>query len=305
MVQTRSPRARASARPEPRPIDRLLAPLADALEWPRAKRFAGRAKTIAEPPEALAALLLACWPASAPGRLLLHVAPSDTRADRVARAARSFATGCEVLLLPSWDCLPYDRASPSRAVMGQRVGVLSCLTQPAPAAGRLVVATVEGLLQRIPPREVWPEIDYRIEPGQAIEDFKVWLIRAGYLLDERVDEPGEAAIRGEVADIFPAAGEGPLRLEVQDGRIGGIRRYDPLDQRTIGAAARLRIGPASEVILAERAVRAFIGAGADPPESDVLEGSARHRGGCAASSIASRCATSASRRCLTTCLRRP
>jgi transcription-repair coupling factor (superfamily II helicase) len=272
VVQTRSPRAQAPARPEPSPIE-LLAPLAEVLEWPRASRLAGRAMALAEPPEALAALLLARWPAGAPGRSLLHVARSDTRADRIARAARSFATGCEVLLLPAWDCLPYDRASPSRAVMGQRVGVFSRLMQPAPRGGRLVVATVESLLQRIPPGSVWPEIQFRIEPGQAVEDLKVWLIRAGYLLDERVDEPGEAAIRGEVVDIFPAAGEGPLRLEVKDGRIGGIRRYDPLDQRTIGEADGLEIGPASEVILAERAVRAFIGAGEAPPESDFLEGS--------------------------------
>ena len=273
MVQTRSPRAQASARPELSPVERLLAPLADVLEWPRAKRFAGHGMALAEPPEALAALLLARWPAGAPGRSLLHVARSETRADRIARAARSFAAGCEVLSLPPWDCLPYDRASPSRAVMGQRIGVFSRLTQPAPSGGRLVVATVESLLQRMPPCSVWPEIQFRIEPGQAVEDLKVWLIRAGYLLDERVDEPGEAAIRGEVVDIFPAAGEGPLRLEVEDGRIGGIRRYDPLDQRTIGEADGLQIGPASEVILAERAVRAFIDAGEDPPESDFLEGS--------------------------------
>src|SRR5688572_23709376 len=103
VVQTRSPRARASARPEPSPVERLLAPLADVLEWPRAKRFAGRGMALAEPPEALAALLLARWPAGAPGRSLLHVARSETRADRIARAARSFAAGCEVLSLPPWD----------------------------------------------------------------------------------------------------------------------------------------------------------------------------------------------------------
>lgn len=284
-------------------MDAAVHPFGPVRE-PPFRRYADGPAPIAAPPESLLALLLASW-ASSGSRSVLHVARSETRADRLARAARSFAPQLEVLLLPPWDCSPYDRASPSCAVMGRRITALERLAERASSEACLVVATVETLLQRLPPRAVWAGARLELAADRPTDALKVWLISNGYVLDERVDEPGEAAIRGEVADIFPAAGEGPLRLEVQDGRIGGIRRYDPLDQRTIGAADGLRIGPASEVILAERAVRAFIGAGADPPESDVLEGSARHRGGCAASSIASRCATSASRRCLTTCLRRP
>jgi transcription-repair coupling factor (superfamily II helicase) len=272
VVQIKSPRAQGDARPQPDALERVLPELAGMLDWPLAEHAPADSVQIAEPPEAMLALMLAHWPASAPGRSLLHVARSETRAERLARAARSFAPGCEVLLLPPWDCLPYDRASPSRAVMGRRIGVFSRLAAPAPRGGRLVIATIDSLLQRVPPRTVWPEIRFDIRPGQAIEDLEVWLIRAGYVLDERVDEPGEAAIRGEVADIFPADGEGPFRLEIAGGRIGPIRRYDPLDQRSIGEAEGLEVGPASEVILAEAAVRAFMSAKEETPESAFLVG---------------------------------
>jgi transcription-repair coupling factor (superfamily II helicase) len=179
----------------------------------------------------------------------------------------------EILLLPAWDCLPYDRASPSRLVMGRRVGVLGPLTEPAPPQGRLVIATIESLLQRVPP-PVWRDARFEIRSGQPVEDLRVWLIRAGYVLDERVDEPGEAAIRGEVIDLFPADGEGPFRLELADGRIGQIRRYDPLDQRSTGEAEGLLVGPASEVILAGDAVRDFMGAQQEQPDNEFLVGPA-------------------------------
>jgi len=45
---------------------------------------------------------------------------------------------------------------------------------------------------------------------------------AGYVEDERVDEVGEAAFRGEVVDLFPAGRRTPVRLEVLDGRLAAL-----------------------------------------------------------------------------------
>jgi transcription-repair coupling factor (superfamily II helicase) len=38
-----------------------------------------------------------------------------------------FAPEVEVLTLPGWDCLPYDRASPALRVMAERLATLSSL----------------------------------------------------------------------------------------------------------------------------------------------------------------------------------
>ena len=62
---------------------------------------------------------------------------------------------------------------------------------------------------------------FRIDAGDAavdLDELKVYLIRAGYVLDERVDEPGEAALRGTV-DVFPGTDEQPFRLRLEDGVI--------------------------------------------------------------------------------------
>src|SRR6185312_15199068 len=52
---------------------------------------------------------------------LIMIARSETRAARLHRAIATLAPRLTVLLLPAWDCLPYDRASPSRATMGARM----------------------------------------------------------------------------------------------------------------------------------------------------------------------------------------
>jgi transcription-repair coupling factor (superfamily II helicase) len=100
-----------------------------------------------------------------------------------------------VLLIPPWDCSPYDRASPSCAVIGSRVAALARLAEPASTHGRLVITTVETLLQRLPPRSVWAGARLELAADRPTDDLKVWLISNGYVLDERVDEHGEAAFR--------------------------------------------------------------------------------------------------------------
>jgi len=180
----------------------------------------------------------------------IHVARSEARAARMARAARALAPDLPVVLLPAWDGLPYDRTSPSRAAMGQRMAAVRAL------AGRdgpvLLVASVDAVTQRLPPPEAWAELTLRA--GEAIDAGAVGrlLLGLGYALDERVDEPGEAAVRGAVIEVFPPEeGAMPCRIEHEGGRIGSIRHYDPLTQRGTGEVEAVTFGPASEVVRAE------------------------------------------------------
>jgi transcription-repair coupling factor (superfamily II helicase) len=236
------------------------------------RRYRDGPVPLQEPPESLLALLLASW--AGPGaRSVLHVARSETRADRLARTARSFAPELDVLLIPPWDCSPYDRASPSCSVMGRRVAALQRLAGPASPNGRLVVATVETVLQRLPPRSAWAGARLDLAANRSTDDLKVWLLGNGYVLDERVDEPGEAAFRGEVIEIFPSSGEEPVRIDLADGRIGGMRRYDPVGQRTTSKVDTLVLGPASEVLLPEDVVRSFLEEAVPDGASEILLGS--------------------------------
>jgi transcription-repair coupling factor (superfamily II helicase) len=105
--------------------------------------------TIYGAPEGFDALLLTRRATEHPGTLL-HVARDDTRVSRLADLLAYFAPDLEVLRFPAWDCLPYDRVSPNPAVVSERIATLSRLLEPAPAR-RLVLTTVNALVQRVPP----------------------------------------------------------------------------------------------------------------------------------------------------------
>ncbi|HEY8573829.1 transcription-repair coupling factor [Phenylobacterium sp.] len=204
-----------------------------------------------QPPAAWIAQAL-IGPAEAAARTgLLYVASSERRADEIGRTLRQVGPEVEVLVLPPWDCLPFDRASPSREAMGRRMAVLARLSEPSDGP-RVLVASVEALMQRIPPAEAFEGAFLCLRTGERIsrEDLEAFARRTGYVFDDRIDEPGEIAILGEVVDIFPPAGEAPFRVALtEDGVIGEIKRYDPLSQRTEAPTRRCLLGPASELIL--------------------------------------------------------
>jgi transcription-repair coupling factor (superfamily II helicase) len=207
-------------------------------------------------PEGLVAVRLLEWARAAGPRGLIHVARSETRAQRLVRALRGLAPQLEVLILPPWDCLPYDRAGPSRETMGRRIAALRRLTETIEAP-HLLMTTIDAAMQRLPPRRVWRDASLILSIGEVLrlDQLETYLRRVGYALDERVDDAGEAAIRGEVIDIFPAGADMPVRLDHDEGRIVGMRRFNPVTQRTTDEIEELRLEAASEVVVADPAER--------------------------------------------------
>jgi transcription-repair coupling factor (superfamily II helicase) len=189
--------------------------------------------------------------AGPPGAAFL--ARSETRAARLCRAATALAgEAAEVLLLPGWDCLPYDRASPSRAVTGARLMVAAALEAPAAASRpRLLIASVEAAMQRLPPAAARERL--RLAEGEPLdpEALEAALYRLGYALDDRVDMPGEAALRGAVVDIFPVGTATALRIRHEEGQIVELLRYDPATQRSLEQVREVELPPASELVLTE------------------------------------------------------
>jgi transcription-repair coupling factor (superfamily II helicase) len=195
--------------------------------------------------------LLAVWLAAwTRGSTLLLVARDERRLRGLIPAVRSLAPPAEVLPLPPWDCLPYDRAPPSRAVMGERMATLRRLASPAPVGGRILLTTADALVQRLPPPAAAADAVWALRAGERLdlEAFRAFLLRTGHVIDERVDEPGEAAFRGAVVDLYPADAVRPCRLELDGDRIAALRTYDPLSQRTLAEMAELVVGAASEVL---------------------------------------------------------
>ncbi|MDW6025925.1 TRCF domain-containing protein [Mesorhizobium sp. BAC0120] len=188
---------------------------------------------------------------------LVFVTASERRARRVARFLQAVCSHW-IVVFPPWDCLPYDRILPSREIIGERMKVLRMLTRPAERT-RIVITTPDAALQRVPPRSALRTFELRVGQHLDPDEFRCFCELAGYVLDDRVDEVGEAALRGEVIDIFPAGSPSPVRLEMRNGKIGAIRPYDPLSQRTQGAL---------EFLLLDAVLEGIPAHGLRPPEGE-------------------------------------
>ena len=154
--------------------------------------------TVGGAPEGVDALALATLVASKPGQDVLHLARDDQHMARLASALAFFAPDVEILTFPAWDCLPYDRVSPNGEVISRRVDTLTRLAGSRTLGARIVIATINAFLQRVPPRAAFAETSLVLRHGGRLaqNDLIAFLNANGYGRVETVREPGEYAIRG-------------------------------------------------------------------------------------------------------------
>ena len=216
---------------------------------------------IAGAPEGFDAVVLGDAVAATPERELLHVARDDARMARLAEGLAFFHPGVERLLLPAWDCLPYDRVSPNSEIVSQRMDTLTRLAAPraAGSGARIVLTTVNALLQRVPARRTLADarLEVPVGKGLALEALTAYLERNGYTRVGSVIEHGDYAPRGGIVDIFPAGMSAPVRVDLFGDEVESIRRFDPLTQRGADRLENLVLRPMSEVRLDADSIERF------------------------------------------------
>ncbi|WP_176595528.1 MULTISPECIES: transcription-repair coupling factor [Sphingobium] len=203
--------------------------------------------------------LLADIARAAPSRALF-VAPDEQLMRAVADTAHYFAPEIEIVEIPAWDCLPYDRASPSLRTASARLAGLYAL-QGKPKGPQLVLTTLNALTQRtLTPFRV-RQLVAKLAPKEriAISRLAEMLQANGYVRTDTVHDRGEFAIRGGIVDLFPGGEEQPLRLDFFGDEIETVRRFDPADQRTSGSVEGFTLLPASEALLDEETIKRFRG----------------------------------------------
>ena len=201
--------------------------------------------------------LLADLARAAPTRLV-YVAADEAQMRAIAATAPYFAPELEIVQLPAWDCLPYDRASPTLRIMAERVGALHRLQQK-PASAQLVLTTVNAVTQRtLTPFRI-RQLVAPLRPGERIDrDRLAALLQAnGYVRTDTVHDQGEYAVRGGIVDLFPSGQEQALRLDFFGDEIESVRTFDPADQRTTGRIDGFVLLPASEALLDEDSIKRF------------------------------------------------
>jgi transcription-repair coupling factor (superfamily II helicase) len=195
-------------------------------------------------------------------KILVHVALDDARVYTLENLIRFFGSDVKILTFPAWDCLPYDRVSPSNDLMAQRMATLHDLTVwnfEKERHPRILLTTINALTQKVPPKEIFQSASFHAKENgdvdiQILQDF---LERSGYLRTDTVRDSGEYSIRGGIIDIFPAGYKTPIRLDLFGDRIESIKTFDPETQTSLAKIKEFAIKPSKEYILDDVSIQRF------------------------------------------------
>lgn len=194
------------------------------------------------------------------GAAVAYILSDGQRMNDVAQNLEFMAPDIPVLMLPGWDCLPYDRVSPSADAAAMRMSALSALIahQKRPHAA-IILISVNALLQKVPPRSVMSTLGFHASAGNSIrmDDIAKRLSSNGFERVSTVREVGEYAIRGGILDAFVPGHEEPVRLDFFGDTLESIRSFDPASQRTTRQERTLELNPMSEVTLNDETISRF------------------------------------------------
>ena len=165
----------------------------------------------------------------------------------------SFPTSSQVYVFKAPDTIPYEKVSPGREVVGERLNILELLTQEKPT---IVVAPIKAVMYKTIPKSLFKEAKIELKTGEAQlkrDNILRKLTRLGFKRMEMVGERGEFSVRGGIIDIFPSTMEDPVRVELLGDEIESIRIFDVVSQRSTKSLNMIKILPAREVIITDTA----------------------------------------------------
>ncbi|MBT2132041.1 transcription-repair coupling factor [Aliiroseovarius lamellibrachiae] len=219
---------------------------------------------------------------------VLHVARDDKRMAAMKEALSFFAPGVTVVQFPGWDCLPFDRMSPNADVSATRMATLAGLATGALSGKFVLLTTLNAATQKLPARSVLEGASFsaRVDYQLDVDKLRSFLVRMGFSQSPTVMEPGDFAVRGGIIDIYPPGESGPVRLDLFGDVLDGIRRFDPVTQRTTDKLKGIDLAPVSEVLLDEASITRFRqnyriefgAAGSDDPLYEAVSAGRKHQG---------------------------
>ena len=180
------------------------------------------------------ALVAAALGAHCPQTLIVvlpHAAEVDSLVDDLA-----LFTSLEVEAFPAAEADAGDRVVRDEN-FGQRQRLVKRLA--GGSAPRIVVTSIQSLLQPLPSTEQLAAATQRIAVGERLDldAFTHWLAKHGCQGTTAVELAGEFSLRGGILDLFPPDATDPLRIELFDEEVESIRTFDVATQRSLESLA--------------------------------------------------------------------
>ncbi|UXM94365.1 transcription-repair coupling factor [Bartonella sp. HY329] len=194
------------------------------------------------------------------GGPILFIGRDGQKLDDIESAIKFINPDLPILQFPAWDCLPYDRVSPSQVISARRLaalGAMAALREKPHQA--LILTTANAILQRLPPRQALQDELIHARPGQnfAMDKLLEHLSKNGFERVTTVRDIGEYAVRGGIVDLFAPGDSEPVRLDFFGDTLETIRAFDPASQRTTTTRKSFSLQPMSEITLSKERISHF------------------------------------------------
>lgn len=188
---------------------------------------------------------------------VLIIAQNDSKMRQVKAELDFFAPKFDIFVFPEWDCLPYDRVSPSKDCLSERIKTFSHIAKKP--RNTCIITTMGALAQKIPTlgQFVQNSIDVKSGHSSKLDDLITYCEKNGY---ERVDivyNIGEYAVRGSVFDLFPTGEDLPYRLDFFGDEVESIKTFDVETQRSQNSVEKIHLSTLTEVFLTNSAIDLF------------------------------------------------
>ncbi len=180
------------------------------------------------------------------GRPVVMVCADEQEAARLGEDITAL-TGAPATLIAAREFLFHEGATASRQWEHQRLAAFYAMAE---GNTPLIVATVEGLLQRtLPPDQLMDHVVTVEAGGQYdLNELADRLAALGYTRCQQVEGVGQFALRGGILDVYSPAQDHPVRIEFWDTDVDSMGLFDVSSQRRVARLEHAVFLPVSEVL---------------------------------------------------------
>ena len=151
------------------------------------------------------------------------------------------------VLLPKREIVTYDYVAESKDLPYERIEALNKIYE---GKAKVIVTTIEALMQRIVPKSVLYKnlLKFNIGKTYNLEEIKKALVSLGYIRCDLIEAKGQFSIRGGILDIAITDKKG-VRIEFWGDDVDSIRYFNIASQRSTEMIENVTIYPCHEFVL--------------------------------------------------------
>lgn len=184
------------------------------------------------------------------------VVAGEDASERFAQTLSAYVGRERVVRFPEREDIPWSDKEPDAHLIGKRCEALSRLST---GESCICVMSARALVRTVPPAEIQFYRPLNLAQGDEIsfDTLIPQLLFMGYEglgVSDRLASPGSFRHSGDVIDIWPAQSASPVRVEFFGDEIERIRRVVASTGQTIGDIAAVRMYPARELALSDKAI---------------------------------------------------